>query len=524
MERTRIEIYDTTLRDGAQQPGISFSLHDKLAIMERLDRIGVDYIELGWPGSNEKDDLVFKEANNISLQNAKIVAFGMTCAKGKKPEEDKSLKSLLDAKTELVTIVGKASRYQVENILGVTASENLRMIEQSCRFLIIQGCQVFFDAEHFFDGYSQDRDYALKCLEAAVTGGASRVILCDTNGGSLSWAIGSVVARVVENRRDVLIGIHAHNDGEMAVANSLAAVENGAYQVQGTINGYGERCGNANLCSVVPALRVKMGLDCFPDEGMAQLTEVARFTAEVANLPHNPLQPYVGKNAFMHKGGLHANAVLKDRNSYNHIDPEKVGNASSVVVSELSGKSNVMMKAKEFGVTLTQRQAKKVLAQVEALENHGFQLEGADASLKLIMLRTKRGYNSPFEVFYRSVGSEKFGKKSSSDSAIVKLRINNGKNDIVHHVADGNGPINALDKALRKALVPHFPNLEKTQLVDYKVRVLPGKKGTAKVVRVLIDFFDGQEEWTTVGCSTDLIEASTQALSDGLEYAILKAH
>ena len=522
MKAKKVEIYDTTLRDGGQQPGISFSKDDKLRIAERLDQLGVDYIELGWPGANEKDSEVFQEAKKMKLKNAKFVAFGMTCGKYKDPAEDRQLAMLIDSGTEIVAIVGKASRRHVEKVLGVSLEENLRLIRESCRFLVKSQRIVFFDAEHFFDGFKQDDEYSLDCVRAAIEGGASRVVLCDTNGGSLPWEIESIVAEV-KNKLEIPIGIHVHNDGEMAVACSLAAIKAGAGQVQVTINGYGERCGNANLCSIVPALRAKMFLPCL-SEDMTQLTNLARFTAEIANLPLNPQQPYVGNSAFRHKAGLHVNAISKDPESYHHMKPEAVGNVSSVAVSELSGRSNIEIKAKEFGVLLDSEQAKKVLKQVENLENKGFQFEGADGSLKLIMMRHQDKYARPFVILSRDVRSQQHGQEDPVDSAIVKVDINGGRNDAAYQVADGDGPVNALDNALRKALMPSFSYLEKVKLIDYKVRVLPGGKGTAKPVRVLVDFSDGSEDWTTTGCSTDSIEASLQALTDGLEYAILKAH
>ena len=518
-----IQIYDTTLRDGGQQRGISFSLRGKLEIANRLGLFGVDYIELGWPGANDTDSAVFEAAKRLEFHGARIVAFGMTCAKGKKPEEDQQLAKLVAAGTQIVAIVGKSSRQQVERTLGITPKENLRMIEESCRFLTSQGRVVFFDAEHFFDGYKSDSVYSLECLDAAVAGGASKVILCDTNGGSLPWDVGLAVSEVTR-KVAVSIGIHAHNDGEMAVANSLAAVEAGADQVQVTINGYGERCGNANLCSIVPAIVKKMHLSCLCEGGMPQLTTLAHCAAEVANLSLNPHQPYVGKAAFFTKAGLHASANCKDPDSYSHIDPRLVGNASSVGVSELSGGSNVAVKSKEFGIALAPDQVKKVLAQVKKLESHGFQFEAADASLKLIMLRQMSGYRRPFKILDRDISSSRHGDAEPINLAKVRLQINNDATSTVHEAGEGDGPVNALDIAMRKALLPHFLYLNKVKLVTHRSIDLPGKEGTKKAVRILIDFFDGFEEWTTVGCSTDSIEASLQALSDGFEYAVLKAH
>lgn len=517
-----VKVLDTTLRDGTQMPGLTLSLHDKLEIAKRLDEFGVHYIEGGWPGSNPKDSAFFQATKKIVFKNATLVAFGMTCAKGKKPEEDEQLAKLVEAQTKVVTIVGKASKFQVEHILCTTLEENLRLIEETCRFLVGQGKEVFFDAEHFFDGWKLDRLYSLDCLKAAIKGGASTVVLCDTNGGSLPKEISEAIV-MVKLAVNVPLGIHAHNDGGMAVANSLAAVEVRVEQVQVTVNGYGERCGNADLCQVVPALVLKMGVPCIPKENLKQLVSLSHFVSEVTNFPPDQRHPYVGKSAFRHKAGLHASAVAKSPNSYNHILPELVGNSASISVSELSGRSNVLMKAKEFGINLLPEQVKVVLARVEVLENQGFQFEDADGSLELIMMRSLEGYSHPFEILKQDVGHRRNKGESPVDSATVKVHINGVHGKIEHQVADGDGPVNALDQALRKCLTHYFPCIKKVELVDYKVRVLPGKKGTAKVVRVLIDFSDGETEWTTVGCSTDSIEASLQALADGLEYAILKA-
>jgi 2-isopropylmalate synthase len=518
----RVEIYDTTLRDGGQQRGISFTLRDKLEIAKRLGLFGVDYIELGWPGSNETDRATFEAAKRLEFHGAKIVAFGMTCAKGKKPEEDQQLAKLIAAGTQIITIVGKSSRQQVERTLGIAPKENLRMIEESCRFLASQGRAVFFDAEHFFDGYKSDCVYALECLNAAISGGASKVILCDTNGGSLPWEVGLAVSEVTR-KVAVSIGIHAHNDGGMAVANSLAAVEAGADQVQVTINGYGERCGNANLCSVVPAIVKKMHLSCLCEGGMQQLTTLAHYAAKVANLQLNPHQPYVGKAAFFTKAGLHASAIIRDPGSYSHIDPVSVGNVSSVGVSELSGGSNVAVMAKEFGIDLSPEQVRRVLTQVKKLESQGFQFEAADASLRLIMMRQMSGYRRPFKILDRDINSSRHGDDEPINLAKVRLQINNDTASTVHEAGEGDGPVNALDNAMRKALLPHFLYLNKVKLLNHRSKDLPGKEGTKKVVRLLVDFSDGTKEWTTVGCSTDSFEASLQALSDGFEYAILNA-
>ncbi len=522
-----VQLYDTTLRDGAQQEGISFSVVDKLHIAQKLDELGIHFIEGGWPGSNPKDIEFFSRARGLKLAQAKLVAFGSTRHPKSTVSSDANLKALVDAGVEVVALVGKSSKRQVTQVLETTPDENLNMISDSIRYLKEKGFTVFFDAEHFFDGFKADPEYSLKTLEVAALAGAEVLVLCDTNGGSLP---GEIVAGVeaAKKRLSTPLGIHAHNDSELAVANSLAAVEAGVVQVQGTINGYGERCGNANLCSIIPALKLKMGIDCISDEQLSKLTEVSHYVSELANLSHNAFMPYVGSSAFTHKAGLHVSAVSKWEDSYQHIDPAKVGNVQRVVVSELSGRRNIIYKARERGFSLPLRgeQAQKLLEQVKLLESRGFQYDQAEASFDLLVHRAQPGYKPPFELVDFMVVVEKRrrlptgkGDEEMLSEAMVKVKVGS---EVMHTVAEGNGPVNALDQALRKALLQFYPELAQVKLVDYKVRILEESVGTDAQVRVLIESTDGVEEWHTVGSSTNIIEASWLALADSLEYWLVK--
>ncbi len=515
-----LELYDTTLRDGAQREGISFSLADKEKIARKLDELGIDYIEGGWPGSNPKDAEFFERASHLGLHQTVVTAFSMTCRVGMDPAEDPNMQQLLAANTEVVAVVGKSWDLHVHEVLRTSLEENLRLITDTCAFLRAHGRRVFYDAEHFFDGLKANSDYALETLRAADRGDAERIILCDTNGGALSSEIAQAMDQV-RRTIDVPLGIHAHNDAELAVANTLIGVEHGAVQVQGTINGYGERCGNADLCSVIPNLQLKMGFECLSSEQLAHLTEVSHYVAEIANLSHNPFQPYVGASAFTHKGGMHADAMAKCEESYQHINPLLVGNRSRVVVSELSGKANVLAKAREFGISLEEdpQQVRAIVARVKELESQGFQFEGAEGSMELLMRRTQLGYQPPFELLDFTVLVESRWGRGLVSEAMVKLRIGD---EVIHTAAEGNGPVNALDKAVRKALLPVYPQLKNAHLTDYKVRILDEKEGTGAQVRVLIDSADDGRSWSTVGSSTNIIQASWQALVDSLEYAILK--
>ena len=521
---TTVQLYDTTLRDGAQQEGISFSVADKLKIAKKLDELGIHFIEGGWPGSNPKDAEFFIMAQHLCLSQALLCAFGSTRQPGIKAEDDPNLHALVEAKTRLVTIVGKSWDLQVTRVLETTLEENLAMIADSIGYLKSKGLIVFFDAEHFFDGYRANPDYALNTIRAADEAGADCIILCDTNGGSLPHQVASAVEAA---RKEVIapLGIHAHNDSELAVANSLAAIQAGAIQVQGTINGYGERCGNANLCSIIPALE-KLGIHCLSQEQLAKLTEVSHYISELANLPPNPRQPYVGSSAFTHKAGLHVSGLTKWDESYHHIDPEIVGNRSRVLVSELSGVSNIIYKAKELGFDLSSQgeNARRILEQVKLLESRGFQYDLAEASFELLVRRTQPDYRPPFELVDFMVMVERRRRPSTVGEEIlaeatVKVKVGN---QVMHTASEGKGPVDALDRALRKSLLPFYPSLARVKLVDYKVRILDEKAGTAASVRVFIESSDGDQQWRTVGSSTNIIEASWLALADSLEYWLVR--
>lgn len=527
-----MQLYDTTLRDGAQQEGISFSVEDKLKICQKLDELGIDFIEGGWPGSNPKDNEFFARAQDLHLDHAILVAFGSTRHPDCAVEDDPNLRALINAKTKVVTIVGKAWDKQVTQVLETTLDENLRMVADSVRYLRSNGVRVFFDAEHFFDGYKGNSDYAFEVAVAAAKAGAECIALCDTNGGSLPRQIVTAI-KALQSRlaslgvTSVPLGIHAHNDAELAVANSLAAVEAGVVQVQGTINGYGERCGNANLCSIIPTLKLKMGIDCVTQEQLSRLSEVSRYVSEIANMPHYHRLPYVGDDAFTHKGGLHVSGLLKWEDSYQHINPELVGNRPRVVVSELAGKGNIVFKAKERGLPVPQgEKLDQVLRQVKLLEKQGFQYDVAEASFDLLLRRAQPDYKAPFELVDFMVVVEKRRRPPSQGNqeeplseATIKVRVDDR---IVHTAAEGDGPVNALDRALRKALLEFYPDLSAVKLTDYKVRILEETAGTASGVRVLIESSDGKESWRTVGSSTNIIEASWSALADSIEYWLIK--
>jgi 2-isopropylmalate synthase len=512
-----VAIYDTTLRDGTQREGISLSLADKLKVTRLLDTLGVAYIEGGWPGSNPKDAAYFEAVQSLELQHAKIAAFGSTCRKNNDPATDPNIIALVDAQTPVVTVVGKTSMLHVTDVLQTTPEENLRMIRESLRYLKSLGKEVIYDAEHFFDGIKLDIEYALDTLEAAIEGGADMVVLCDTNGGSLPWEIARYINAVQQAFPDTPLGIHTHNDGELAVANTLAAVQAGAVHVQGTINGYGERCGNANLCSIIPDLELKMGYRCLPDAAnLRTLTHLARTVAEIANLAPDSHLAYVGKSAFAHKGGIHVAAIRRNVDSYQHIDPTLVGNEMRILVSDLSGQGNLLSKAEEFGLDVSREEALTVLDQIKRLENEGFVFEGAEASVAVRLHRAKPGYKPLFTlVDFTVIVSERAGFALSQ--AMVKIDVDG---DIVHTAADGNGPVNALDLALRKALLSRYPQLTDFQLADYKVRIPDGNNGTAATTRVLIDTQNGSQRWSTIGAGTNIIQASWLALVDSVEYGI----
>ena len=516
----KVELYDTTLRDGAQYEGISLSVEDKLAITLKLDQLGVHYIEGGWPGSNPKDADFFERARGLTLSNATLAAFGSTRRAGTDAERDANLQALLECEAPVITLVGKSSDLHVRRVLETSLEENLAMIADSISHLRSSGRRVFFDAEHFFDGFKSNSEYALQTMRVAADAGAECAVLCDTNGGTLPNEIGDIVA-AVGKETGVALGVHTHNDADTAVAGALAAVRAGVTQVQGTVNGYGERCGNANLLSVIAALKIKMGIECVSDEQLESLTEVSRYVAEVANMPPVASQPYVGASAFAHKGGLHASAVAKLEESYQHVSPDMVGNAQRVLVSELSGRSNIHHKVRELAldIKLTQAQAVQLLDQVKLQESKGFQYEGAEASFELLVRRMLPAYRPPFTLldFMTVVEKRQMGSDSGDLTSQATLKVQVG-DQVMHTAAEGNGPVNALDHALRKALLQSYPSLEAVRLSDYKVRVVDEGHDTGAVVRVLIESTDGRSTWSTVGSSTNIIEASYMALADGLEY------
>jgi 2-isopropylmalate synthase len=514
-----IKIYDTTLRDGSQSEDVSFTVEDKIRIAHKLDELGVHYIEGGWPGSNPKDIEFFEKAQRLTFKQAKITAFGSTRYPGKSIEEDVNIQHLLKAQTDAVTIFGKSWDLHVQHALSTSQDENLRMVTESLTYLKKHCAEVIFDAEHFFDGYKSNPEYALKVLKEAESAGADWVVLCDTNGGSLPWEI-SKIFDAVKTSLNVKLGIHCHNDSELAVANSIKAVEAGASQVQGTINGLGERCGNANLISIIPNLKLKMGLDCVTDKQLQSLKEVSAFVDEIANQAHWSHQPYVGQSAFAHKGGIHVAAIQKNRATYEHIEPEVVGNWRRILISDLSGKSNILFKAKEFGIDVDggDPKIKKILGDLKALENLGYQYEGAEGSFELLM----HDALGDKEVFFDFIGFRVIVEKRHEDEepvteATVKIKVN-GVQEVT--AAEGTGPVDALDRAIKKALTKFYPELEEVNLLDYKVRILDEKKGTGSKIRVLVESGDHHSKWGTVGVSENIIEASWQALIDSLEYKL----
>ncbi len=516
-----IKVYDTTLRDGTQGEGVSFSMEDKVRIAQRLDALGIHYIEGGWPGSNPKDLRFFKRVQGAVFKTARISAFGSTRRPGVRPQEDSNLQALVEAGPPVVTIFGKSWDLHVTHALGTTLDENVAMIGDSVAYLLKHFEEVIYDAEHFFDGFKKNREYALKTLRAAEAAGAHCLVLCDTNGGGLPHEIVEIIREVKKHvKAETPLGIHVHNDTECAVANTVAAVSEGINHIQGTINGYGERCGNANLVSIIPNVMLKMRLDCIPSASLRELRDVSRFVSELANRKPWTSQPYVGDSAFAHKGGMHVSAVLKHPDTYEHISPEAVGNHRRVLVSELSGKSNVLWKAREYGIDLDQAtpDSRRILDRLKALEDEGFQFEGAEASFELLMERALGRLRPYFELdAYRVIIEEQNTSGGPVSEATVRVRV---KGILEHTAAVGNGPVNALDHALRKALEEFYPNLKTMQLLDYKVRILDESKGTGAKTRVLITSGDGEETWGTVGVADNIIEASWQALVDSIEYKL----
>ncbi|MBU3952998.1 MAG: citramalate synthase [Proteobacteria bacterium] len=522
MEKTLL--YDTTLRDGMQGENIFFSPEDKLKIARRLDESGIHYIEGGWPGSNPGAQDFFKLARNIEFKNAKITAFGATRRQGITCDQDGNLKALIDSGAPVITIFGKSWDLHVEEIMSNTRKENLAMIQESIAYLLARDLEVFYDAEHFYDGYKANAPYALQTLEAAVEGGTRCLVLCDTNGGSLPCDIDTITRAVIahfkgKNRSDIIFGIHTHNDCAMAVANAVTAVHAGATLVQGTVNGYGERCGNADLMAIIPILALKMKRDCISDENLKKILTLSRFVSETANVPPVNSRAFVGKSAFAHKGGVHVSAIMKNPKAYEHIDPELVGNARRVLVSEQSGKSNIVYKARELGVDLGDDDRRKALivASIKELENEGFEFDAAEGSLKLIMEKLTDQFVSKFELESFRVVVEKDKERPCYSHAMIKIRVGN-TTEITS--AEGDGPVSALDNALRKALTTIYPQIDDMHLVDFKVRVIEGSDGTDAKVRVLIESRDTNNIFSTIGVSEDIIEASWQALADSFQYKL----
>ncbi len=514
-----VEIYDTTLRDGSHGEGINFSVPDKLRIADKLDGFGIHYIEGGWPGSNPRDMEFFAQARRRKFRNARLAAFSMTRRKGMAVEKDDLMRMLLEAETPVITIVGKTWLLHVTEVLRATPDENLAMIADTIKFFKDHGKTVFYDAEHSFDGYKNEPDYALATWQAAEKAGAHCIVLCDTNGGCLPNEISRITA-FAKSKLAAPLGIHTHNDCGFGVANAIAGVEAGATQVQGTINGYGERTGNCNLTCVIPTLALKMGRVCVPEKSLPKLRELSHFVDEIANFKPDPRQPWVGATAFAHKGGMHAHAVERVAASYEHIDPETVGNARRVLVSDMAGRSNILAKAKELGLRLTADtpELKTILGHIKQLESQGFEFEAAEASLALLIQKQLQRRELPFAVDGYHVSMRSNGTDSICE-ATVKVRV---KDQVAHTVADGDGPVNALDSALRLALSRFFPELKLLKLTDYKVRIIDSATGTAAKTRVLIITSDGKREWGTVGVSENIITASLQALADSMEYALMK--
>lgn len=516
-----VKLFDTTLRDGEQSEGISFTVSDKIKIARLLDGLGIHYIEGGWPGSNPKVVEFFDAMRDVKLNNAKMVAFGSTKRHGVSAKEDANLQAIIRSGVKTACIFGKTWDFHVTHALKIELEDNLKLITDSISFLKENMDEVFFDAEHFFDGYKKNPEYAIKCLKAAEDGGADVLVLADTNGGTLTYEIAEIVKQV-KTKINSSIGIHAHNDSELAVANSLIAVQFGAIQVQGTINGYGERAGNANLCSIIPSLKLKMKIDCISDENLKTLTEVSRHISEIANLPHNNHFAYVGKSAFAHKGGIHVSAINKNSETYEHIKPELVGNQQRVLVSELSGVSNLKYKAEKIGINLESNDSKvkDLLKEIKNLEKIGYQFEEGEASFELMLKRATGQYTRFFDLVSFRVINDRFRKDDYHlVEATVKLQING---EIVHTAGEGTGPVGALDHALRKAIEKRFPEIKTMHLIDYRVRVLNSQDATNAKVRVIIESQDEEETWGTVGVSASIIEASWFALVDSIEYKLLK--
>ena len=516
-----VKIYDTTLRDGTQSEDISFLLEDKIRIAHKLDEIGIHYIEGGWPGSNPKDVAFFKEIKKEKLSQAKIAAFGSTRRAKVTPDKDQNIRTLVQAEPDAITIFGKTWDFHVREALRISLEENLELIFDSLEFLKKHAPEVFYDAEHFFDGYKANPEYAIKTLKAAEQAKVDCIVLCDTNGGTMPFELAEIT-KAVKKIIKTPLGIHTHNDGECAVANSLIAVNEGIVQVQGTVNGFGERCGNANLCSIIPALKLKMKKECITDAQLRKMRELSRFIFELANLSPLKHQAYVGNAAFAHKGGVHVSAIQRHPETYEHIRPELVGNTTRVLISDLSGRSNILAKAEEFNINLDSKDpvTLEILDNIKEMEHRGYQFEGAEASFELLMKRALGAHRKFFSIIgFRVIDEKRHEEQKPFSEATVMVRVG-GK--VEHTAAEGNGPVNALDNALRKALEKFYPKLKEVKLLDYKVRVLPAGQGTASAIRVLIESGDKEGRWGTVGVSDNIIDASYQALIDSIEFKLHK--
>jgi 2-isopropylmalate synthase len=515
----KIQIFDTTLRDGTQGEKVCLSAKDKVRIAQRLDSFGVDYIEGGWPGSNPKDMEFFRLAKDMDFQHSKVVAFGSTCRAGSKPEDDKNIQFLIEAYTDAVSIFGKSWLLHVNQALKIAPEENIEIISRSVQYLKEHGKEVIYDAEHFFDGFKDNPDYALKTLKAAELAGADTLVLCDTNGGTLPQEISEIV-EAVRSETTVKLGIHAHNDCDLAVANSIAAVASGCEHVQGTINGYGERCGNANLCSVIPNLQLKQNYQCLPESSIHKLTSLSSFVSELANVGHDTRMPFTGRSAFAHKGGVHVSAVMKNEATYEHIKPEAVGNRRRVLVSDLSGKSNVLYKSEELGFDIEKSggNVSDIVERLKTLENEGFQFEAAEASFELLVKKMTQPFSNLFELEGFRVIMERDATGESRSEATIRVNV---QGQLEHSAAEGTGPVHALDSALRKALCKFYPDIADIILKDYKVRVLNEKDGTGAKVRVLVDSGINETSWGTVGVSKNIVDASWQALADSMNYYLM---
>jgi len=516
----KLELFDTTLRDGTQGEGVNVSIHDKLEITIRLDEFGINIIEGGWPGSNPKDEEYFEKVQNLKLKNSKICAFGSTARYPDRIESDNNLLKLVVSNAPIITIFGKTWRFHSEKTLGLTDEQNEKLIYKSVKFLVEKGRRVIFDAEHFYDGYKDDENFAIKMCKAAVKGGADTIVLCDTNGGSLPHEVFDITENTIK-QIEIPIGIHAHNDGGVAVANSIAAVKAGATHIQGTMNGVGERCGNADLCTIIPNLILKMKRETIFELDLKNLTSLSNFVFEMMNVSPNTRAPFVGKSAFAHKGGIHVSSVLKDSRMYEHLEPNAVGNIQRVIVSDLSGQSNIRYKAAKLGIELPDDQEfnKKFVHFLKDLEYKGFQFDGAEASFELLLRNELNELPTYFNVVYAKVNVMFDDKGSEYSEAVLKVEVSG---EIEHTAAEGHGPVNALDKALHKALRRFYSELDDVHLIDYKVRVLGEGDGTAAKVRVLIESGDKNNEWSTVGVSENIIQASLQALTDSINYKLFK--